>query len=438
MRKKILLLALIVAVLAYFARYDEIDDAFIYARYIANALSGLGMVFNAGEHVNALSSPFFGYMLLGLSWVLKGHVLLATKILSATGLFGACVLAERMVPYAGFLVASTGYFYSLVGMETSVFLFLLLLVVFLYQEKHYEWMPTALVLLTLTRFEGGILGVIIVYRLWRAHTWPTWKALVPATLIGVGYLLLNYHWYGQLLPSSAGAKFGQGLSGYWGKWPWAYFDGLYQLKHDFVPTLYVVPLVVFFGILGFRKMRSSFNELVPVFCALLLSFYILFNLPGYRWYSAPLIFFAMIYAARGLPKGRATLPVFVAIAVLMIATNAYNFPRSNDGSYYVKLGHWIDENTPTNARIEADETGTIGWYSHRYLIDILGLTTPKNAIHIAHRDPSSWLAEDKPDYIIVHDSDWIYERVAKTSPDYERVSLDLPVVYVLKRKTGGN
>ena len=29
----------------------------------------------------------------------------------------------------------------------------------------------------------------------------------------------------------------------------------------------------------------------------------------------------------------------------------------------------------------------------------------------------------------------LYEHVAKASPDYERVPLDLPVVYVLKRKT---
>jgi len=430
-------LLLLVFCLSYAARFDEIDDAFIYARYISNALAGFGLVFNPGEHVNALSSPLFTYLLLGLSWILKGQVLLATKVLSATALYLACVLAELRFQWAGFLVASTGYFYSLVGMESSLFLLLLLAVVLLFELELFDYLPTALVLLLLTRFEGGILAALVLLQMFRLRILPRRRSIAQALLIVLMYTALNLHWYGTALPTSAGAKFGQGKSGYWGHWPWGYFSGLYQLKHDFVPTLYIVPIVVLCAVIGFRRLRtSSFNLLAVPFCLLLLSFYVLFNIPGYRWYSAPFIFFAMLYAASSFPASKKAAPWIAGLLLVMAATNASRFPRlASQPNYYERLGLWLKNNVPAKANIEADETGTVAYFCQCHVIDILGLTTPKNAVHIANRDPSSWLAEDRPDYIIVHDADWPYERVAKSSPDYERLPQHFDVVYVLRRKT---
>ncbi len=67
----------------------------------------------------------------------------------------ACVLAESIVPYAGILIASSQYFYWIVGMETSLFLCLLLSAVLLYTNERYNLLPLVLSLLVLTRFEGG-------------------------------------------------------------------------------------------------------------------------------------------------------------------------------------------------------------------------------------------------------------------------------------------
>jgi hypothetical protein len=93
----------------------KLDDAFIYARYIKNALDGDGLVFNAGERVNALTSPLMGYLLLILSWLLHGRVLLAEMILSTIFLASACSFAEAMVPYSGMILASTAFFYTCFG-----------------------------------------------------------------------------------------------------------------------------------------------------------------------------------------------------------------------------------------------------------------------------------------------------------------------------------
>lgn len=78
---------------------------------------------------------------------------------------------------------------------------------------------------------------------------------------------------------------------------------------------------------------------------------------------------------------------------------------------------WVDQNTPQNARIASVETGAVGWYCNRYLIDIVGLTTPQNARYTAKRDFSSWL-EEKPDYIVVHPANTFpWEEVALLPPN---------------------
>ena len=46
-----------------------VDDAFIVARYALNARDLGQWVFNAGEHVSAMTSPLHGLVLLGLSFV---------------------------------------------------------------------------------------------------------------------------------------------------------------------------------------------------------------------------------------------------------------------------------------------------------------------------------------------------------------------------------
>jgi arabinofuranosyltransferase len=437
MRLKLLLLAVIVAVLTYLGRHTEIDDALIYARYIGNALAGKGLVFNVGENVNALTSPLFAYLLLGISWLLKGQVLLATILLSAIFFFGAAALAERLVPFAGFLVASTSYFYTLVGMETALFLFMLMLALTLYLDGKDQWIPVVSLLLILTRFEGAAMVLFIAIGMYRTRRFPTWSSFVPAIAVLAAYLFLNYHWYGHIVPSSATSKIGQGMSGLWGRWPTAFLGCSYQLKGDFLPMIYIVPLIgvgAFYSLWRYRN--EPMDRLIFAFSALGLAFYILFNIPGYRWYFAPFIFFGMVCACQSMPKTRNLRLGSAAIIGLVLATSVhtlYRTPFDPQGGY-MGLAAWLNENTSSDSRVAASETGTVGWYSNRYIIDIIGLTTPKNAAHIARRDTTSWLAEDRPDYIIVHDMDWVWERVAKESPDYLPAGPHFGNAYILERK----
>jgi len=431
---------LIVPILSWRAGYPSIDDSYIYARYIANALSGKGMVFNTGERVNALTSPFFSYLTLGTAYLLHGNVLLATTLLSALFLLLAALVAESMVPFAGLLIASTAYFYGLVGMESSLFLFMLLMLVYIYKSRQTFWLPLAAILLILTRFEGALLVALVAIQVVREKTRIRLVSLIPPALVTAAYLFLNHIYYGAWLPSSAVAKVSQGFSGYWGEWPTAFLGHTELVLRYFSWTVYIIPILASLCILSFLKpSHQLFSRVILPFWVGLVLFYVGINASGYYiWYFAPIIMFGIFYAAHGIP---ATRTASIGAAVLIVALTITNarFLSAPDPvsrySGYVQAGQWLKQNTDPKARVAAVETGFLGWTCGRYLDDVIGLTTPKNAVYIAHHDGSSWLAEDRPDYIVVHDADWPWEEVAKTSKDYAAEPMHFPGgVYILKRQ----
>jgi arabinofuranosyltransferase len=435
MRLRAALVILVVCILGYPARNFVLDDALIYARYVSNALAGNGLVFNVGERVNALTSPLFSYLILGASALLHGNVLLADSLLSGVALIAACLLAEWVVPYSGILVASTEYFYWFVGMETSLFLCMLILAVLLYTRERYNWLPLVLSLLILTRFEGGALVLVVAWHLYRRHKIPKWYTLVPPFGILLLYLGINHFWYGTYLPASTSAKFLQGMSGYWGRWPFAFLH-VKPILLQFKWTPYFLPLVFIFAMLGIRKMRgTSWNQVLMPFLAILACFYLLFNIPPYFWYYAPFLFFGILYAVSALPRTKTAYGALLAMAAIQCLTNVAQIPSHPANESYRAAGQWLAVNSAPTATVAACEIGTLGWYSHRYLYDIVGLTTPKNAEHVAHRDEVSWFAEDHPDYVVIHMPAWGWEKPAVASPAYELVPVRFGNLAILRKKT---
>lgn len=430
------LIAILIAIFTVLARHIVLDDGLIYARFISHALHGQGLVFNVGERVNALTSPLFTYVLLAVSWLLKGRVLLAEHILFAATFFGACFLAERMVPLSGLLMAATAYFYIVIGLETTMFLLLLMWTANAYTERRYDWLPLLVVLSLLCRFEAGLLIPLLMWLLWRQRAVPKLISFLPAAALVLLYLLLNHHLYGAWLPNSATSKLGQARSGFWGHWPLAFFNIAWLLQRGgvFRGTAFLIPPALVLAVFGWDKMRRNrFGQLITPFILALSAFYVLFNIPAYHWYYAPIIFMVILYAVYGMPQNRSGY-VIVACCVLVCAVHAAIFLRSvTPVMDYVNVSQWLNANTPPGATVEAAEIGTIGWYTHRKVIDILGLTDPKNAAYIEHGDAASWLAEDKPDYIIVHRPLWPWEKVTSEDPEYREAPYHSGPIYILER-----
>lgn len=421
--------------LTWAGNYQVIDDSLIYARYIRNALQGHGLVYNIGEHVNALTSPLYCYLLLAVAKVFGGKVLLASHIIFVATWLCACFTAERLIRFAGVLVAAYGYFYIVQGMETSLFLFMLALAVLFYRDQRWNWLPLVYALLVLTRFEGGLLALsLFTFQIYKKKM-PSLSAWIPAAVVLVAYGSLNLYWYGHLLPSSAGAKFGQGMSGYWGRWPTAFLriHGHLLRLWVFAPVL----LAVFAARMQRKRWQSAPWQLpVALFLAGLLAFYVLFNLPDYPWYYAPFVFFALLYLCAITNWTTRKEMVFTGVAMLVCLSNAYilraswkiHIPvfASDYERDYTQMDNWLQQHAPEGARIATPETGFIGWQlPNNYIIDTIGLTSPENAAHIAHREPGRWLAEDHADYVVVHQPAWPYETVVENAPEY----IHLPVQF---------
>ena len=425
-----------VALLVYASRFYRLDDALIYARYVNNALHGRGLVFNAGEPVNALTSILDTWLLLGLSWALHGRILLAQTIIGASCLIAACLVAETIVPLAGIFIAASSYYYFCLGMETSLFVLLLVLCLKAYLTGRLNWLPVLCVLTVLARFEGGALALVLCWRLWRDRRFPRITAYVPALLLIGLYLISNLHYYGAWLPHSATAKLGQGRSGFWGPWPWAFTYVPQEVRMPIFGSWLEVPVLFLLVYLAAKDKRlEKANELLLPFLSILGAFYILFNIPSYFWYYAPFLFFSYLYAVHLIPRTRHAWTISLLMAVTLVTASFTTARRSGkEDTNYALLARWLSHNTAPDARIATAETGTIGWYCDRNLIDIVGLTTPQNATYTAHRDFSSWLAED-PDYIVVHPGNpFPWERVALASNRYEYVPVHFGPDYLLRKK----
>lgn len=435
MWKRVLLISAICSSLCISQHYVTLDDALIYARYVQNALDGQGLVFNAGERINALTSPLLGVLLLATSWLLHGHVLLAELVLSTCFLIGASSLAEAMAPYSGLLLASTAFFYSCFGMETTLFLFMLMLCVFLFVKERYALLPLVAVLTVLTRFEGALMAVILLWRLWRERRLPRPVAFLPALAVALAYIGFNVYFYGHLLPSSTTAKLMQGYSGYWGPWPRAFFHLYPALYERFIPSFYIVPGAFVLAFVAAWKLRGSrLNQVVLPFLAGLLVFYVAFNIPNYYWYYAPFVCFGIFYAVLALPRTRATSIVLSLVIAECAITGILQLRHSGPVIAYRDMSAWINTHTAPDAKIAAVEIGTVGWNCKRNVDDIIGLTNPKNAALIAHRDLRTWLAQDKPDYVIMHQKPLLGEIAAAESADYSYLPVHYGGIYLMRRK----
>ncbi len=441
-RWRALLIVVLVLGMGHAARHFHPDDGLIYARYVRNFLAGHGLVFNPGERVNALTSPLDTGLLVFVSWLLRGHILLAEWLLGVGFLGATALLAEKYLPCAGILVAGCMYFYIFLEMETGLFLFLLLLSAVFYATDRWHWLPLVLCMVILTRFEGGAMALPVAWQMAKQKRWPRWQWWVPALALFALYVTLNVHFYGKLFPSSGMAKIQQGFSGYWGKWPKAFYHLPRAFWYPLRSFVYTVPLALWLAWRGGHDARLvRWNPVVVPFAAILLAFYTLLNVPGYLWYYAPFILFTLVYASVGLrtfalPKQK--LAYSLVALVLIHSTLLGGYLLLHVEVMYAKYRYicaWINANAAPGATIAAAETGTLGWYSPDHpVIDIVGLTTPRNAQLLAQHDETTWLKEEKPDYVVIHTGGAFGEPAAAHSPDYEKVGVAMADVYLVRRK----
>ncbi len=272
-----------------------------------------------------------------------------------------------------------------------------------------------------------MLAVLLLGAQYRRKPAPKLWSYLPALAIVVVYLYLNVHWYGQVLPSSAAAKIGQGRSGFWGRWPTAFLRTGALMQYGLVGhTRLVVAGLMAAGLAG---LRCSWLEgvvwvrPVTIFLAGLLAFYVLFNLPGYHWYYAPFLFYGIVFAAMIMPHTRRWRAGLAAGCILLAGYSLRDFRGLGPNPQYIWADAWLLKHAATGSRVATPETGLIGWQlQDYYIIDTVGLTTPRNAVFTAHREFGRWIEEDRADYALVHSPNFPWDKAVARDSRYRMVA----------------
>jgi arabinofuranosyltransferase len=184
------------------------DDAYITARYSGNLVNGNGLVFNIGEQVSALTSPFQAIVLAGFLAVtnqaIEAYKLVATLLVALTLFFTSRHFKEP-INRVGFFALSMGSPFVIMwtqgGMETPLLLVCITLISwFTIEEKNYIVVMALASLAVIIRFDAVLFVLpVIIYLTWS-------RKLPPASYffltIPAFWLLFANYYYNDILPTS--------------------------------------------------------------------------------------------------------------------------------------------------------------------------------------------------------------------------------------------
>ena len=240
---------------------------------------------------------------------------------------------------------------------------------------------------------------------------------------------------GSLIPLTLKAKQEQAKSSFWGT-GWIYYKGLVDFVNFYPWTkeIYASTFLGLAGLVGFAFKKAKLSRYMQTttivgFAILqLIAYGNLLVVPFYHWYFGPQL--VAISALVGITVGWAfthimksplnALASAVAIVVftymvISSATLAKGAPTMiyTRQTSYEAAAQWLDTNTPTKATVAATEIGYIGYYSHRQMIDYLGLLNNRTAKWTEQANFYNWLFYYKPDYWVVHNPFWAFEEAVQ-------------------------
>lgn len=417
----------------------RLDDSFITYRYARNVARGWGLVYNQGEVVLSTTAPLYALLLALLSrFIPDFHILGGLIGTICTGLGGSLLifLLPGKIPlwirgWAGVVYGLSMPLWLSLGLETSVWILLVLLAIWAVERACYMQsgllMGCAILVRPDAALPGALLGLLALGisvnavgttgRWWFPVTAYTITAALPVVLYGVW----AWQTYGSPLPATLSAKSAQAFIGITGFG--VFVDAWTGLRLIVESLLSQSVLYISFGILmllGLRKGMSTGAVLAVLWAALHFAAYKLLGVAPYRWYYAALLPGTILLAAYGLyhlfafsrqmryaavllavmPLGAQGASIAAVASVLQKGGEREVMLPIVDWQAYREAGEWLNAQTPPDAVVGVAEVGQIGFYADRYMTDYLGLLQPDVAALVRRGDLYSWLVGYAPDYLV--------------------------------------
>jgi arabinofuranosyltransferase len=439
-----------------------IDDAFITFRYARNLLQGHGFVYNPGERVQGTTTPLYTLLMAGEKLILPGVgfptlAIVTNALADAASIVVIALLCKRTLE-APWLGIGCGFLWAVLpmsvtfcigGMETSVYILLLLLTLVCYARGQAMWAVLFCALATLTRPDALLVAVpLFAHMLWDRRGIP-WRE-------GLFYILLLIPWvafatlhFGSPLANSVVAKTAA--------YRLAAFSALIRLiqhyatpffEHEVFGMAWVGVGAIGYltlSLVGGLAMFRREGKLLPlaVYPWLYLFAFSVSNPLIFRWYMAPILptyILCILYGGRKIgldianalsKRWPAALLAWRIVGALLLAAafcmllNGWTL-RPDHGpdrpapemawfkleQLYRKATLDLKANEPLTppTRIAAGDIGVIGFESGTRILDTLGLVSPQSTPYYPLPDgeyaftyavSTDLILDEQPDYVIV-------------------------------------
>lgn len=273
------------------------DDALITYRYAQNLLNGHGWVYDLHRPTtDAATAPLYTVLLVIGGFVVGSVTRAGTALFvlttAAAGYLAFALLRRHGMSMGGVVAACllilNPWLLATRGMETSLFVALLLLASLLLSMQRLIAAGAVLAAATFVRGDGAVVLVVaFVFLLVQARRVP-WRFVLGAAAAAVPWSIFATVVIGSPIPDTLGAKAAQGKSGLWGT-GYVFVHGVTAIPQAFKFSDWAVALLVV-SVMGVplafvdRGLRGSVGPLI-VGAVLIFGVYgFVIKTPNYHWY----------------------------------------------------------------------------------------------------------------------------------------------------------
>ncbi|MBI3361889.1 MAG: hypothetical protein HY023_12350 [Chloroflexi bacterium] len=442
-----------------------IDDAYITFRYARNILAGIGFVYNPGERVLGTTTPLYTLLMAALAFVLRtdNYPWLALGVNAVADAITCALLVtlgerlsgqRRVGIAAGLLwaVAPMSVTFAIGGMETSVFIMLMMATYVMYMSPRPRSItPISASLALLTRpdallFVGPIVLDFVARSIRRKAPTSDLRPLTSSLLVFLLPLLLwaifATLYFGSPLPHSIAAKVAAyrlppdaalvRLIQHYGT---PFFDQLVLGRFWPLAGFFVYLLLFVIGSLSFIRRDSRAWPLVA-YPILYFAAFSLANPLIFRWYLAPPLPMYFIGIIGGIEKiggdaasalrkpGVAAWAVRAASAgFMLLSLNAWTLHPDHGPDrpapqmawhqlelLYERVGRELAPEVDRQTTIAAGDVGALGYFSGARILDTVGLMSPEATAYyplpasdyvINYAIPADLILDRRPEYVVI-------------------------------------
>lgn len=409
------------------------DDAFITLKVAKNFVAGNGFVFNLGQKVYVTTTPLFAFLISIITY-LGVNAISATQLIGFVAelllvwslvYFGRLLFQDERIGMLSAILLITNpvvLYSSHSGMETCLYLFLIIFAVILFEREKYEYALLISALSVWARFDGLLFFVVlsscfIIKRGFHISMKHILESVLPATVLVSTYFAFGYFYFDDIIPNSVKVKATIDTIGFFNK-EWLFRGWIVSIEFikaflgyitsiDFKNYIFFILPIPFF--IACRKLAwETYIKILPlgIFCMLYAGAGIVkasFLSLTFPWYFVPHLPVLYIVSAAGiymvcfyfsensafLKKIHASewlsLVVGSAWAIFMYFPNQNNTTESykifvERERVYAAASLWANSILPPNSTIASNEIGTIGFYTRPdiEILDLFGIARMKN------------------------------------------------------------